>query len=222
MSPQVIERIFEPFFSTKETGKGSGMGLAMVHGIVHEHGGHVAVESSPGQGARFRVMWPAMASLRDAVPSETTRDAPARPPRPPRPALNGTVLVVDDEETVGEFMRELLESWGLQATCTSRPEAALDLVRTAPRQFDVVITDQSMPKMTGLELAQRLRQLRADLPVILYTGHGGHMADDEVDAAQLCAVMRKPVDPALLSQTLARCLAAAGAKPPTDRGAVPD
>jgi CheY-like chemotaxis protein len=115
--------------------------------------------------------------------------------------------VVDDEESVGAFMCELLETWGLQASYAARPEAALELVRAAPRQFDVVVTDQSMARMTGLQLAQRLREIRDDLPVILYTGHGEGLADEDVGAARLCAVVRKPVDPALLSQVLGRCLA---------------
>jgi len=206
MEPAVMERIFEPFFSTKETGKGSGMGLAMVHGIVHEHRGHIIVESVPGRGARFRILWPAASDTEKAATGECAQDIAARPSRP---RLDGSVLVVDDEETVGEFMRELLGTWGLKATCMARPEEALELVRADPRRFDVVITDQSMPMLTGLALARELREARADLPVILYTGHGEGLSDDEISAARLCAVMRKPVDPSMLSQTLARCLSTA-------------
>jgi CheY-like chemotaxis protein len=204
MAPDIVERIFEPFFSTKETGKGSGMGLAMVHGIVHEHGGHVLVESTPGEGSRFRVLWPLAT---EAVDGATRSTEPTAPDRLPRPTLSGRVLVVDDEESVGEFMRELLDTWGVEATCVSFPDAALDLFRAAPERFDVVITDQSMPRMTGLELSRRLRELRPDLPVILYTGHGDGLPDDEVSAARLCALVRKPVDPAVLVQALERCLA---------------
>jgi len=203
----VVERIFEPFFSTKEAGKGSGMGLAMVHGIVHEHGGHVVVESSPGHGARFRVAWPVVAGANEIT---TQVSESAVPTRPPRLALDGSVLLVDDDESVREFMRELLESWGLRATCLASAATALERLRAEPGRFDVLITDQSMPRMTGLELAQRLRQQHDELPVILYTGHGENLAGDEIDAARLCAVIRKPVDPVLLSQTLARCLAPAG------------
>ena len=105
MSPEVLERIFEPFFSTKEIGKGSGMGLAMVHGIVHEHGGHVIVESALGQGSRFRIVWPAATGTGEVTLGDAEHMAPTRPARP---ALEGSVLVVDDEEAVGEFMRELL------------------------------------------------------------------------------------------------------------------
>jgi PAS domain S-box-containing protein len=209
MTAELMERIFEPFFSTKETGKGSGMGLAMVHGIVHEHGGHVIVESSPGRGSRFRVVWPALTDHQDVGPGEPDWVASSHAPRP---ALQGAVLVVDDEETVGEFMRELLDTWGLQAVCMSRPEAALEVVRAEPRRFDVLITDQSMPKMSGMELAQRIRRVRADLPIILYTGHGEGLAGDEVAAAGLSAVMRKPIDEVQLGQVLTRCLASAASR----------
>ena len=89
------------------------------------------------------------------------------------------MLVVDDDETVGRFMRELLETWGLQAVCLHRPEAALELIRAEPSRFDVLITDQSMPKMSGMELAQRIRQFHDDLPIILYSGHGDGLAGDE-------------------------------------------
>jgi CheY-like chemotaxis protein len=114
---------------------------------------------------------------------------------------------VDDEESVGEFMRELLETWGIDATCASRPDAALQMVAAAPNRFDAVITDQSMPRMSGLELTHRLREIRPDLPVILYTGHGDGLSDEEIAAAHLHALVRKPVDPGILGQALARCLA---------------
>ena len=203
IGPEVIERIFEPFFSTKEPGKGSGMGLSMVHGIVHEHGGHVVVESAPRRGARFRVVWPVAPEGTTDTSGETRHDDGLRSSRP---ALEGSVLVVDDEVAVGEFMRELLGTWGLDTTFVSRPEEALDLVTAEPLRFDVVITDQSMPRLTGLALAHRLREIRQDLPVILYTGHGEGLAEVDVGAARLCAVIRKPIDPVILSQTLARCL----------------
>ncbi|HQR48585.1 MAG TPA: hybrid sensor histidine kinase/response regulator, partial [Steroidobacteraceae bacterium] len=186
-------------------GKGTGMGLAMVHGIVHEHDGHVVVESSPGHGARFRVLFPALTGAAQHPKGEPDSGGKVRAARP---VLAGSVLVVDDEESVGEFMRELLESWGLRATSTPSPEAALELLQAAPARFDVVITDQSMPRLTGLRLARRIHEIRPDLPVVLYTGHGEGLSGDEVDAARLCAVIRKPVDPTLLSQTLARCLQA--------------
>jgi CheY-like chemotaxis protein len=200
MAPDVVERIFEPFFSTKDAGKGTGMGLAMVHGIVHEHGGHVIVESELGRGSRFRVLWPAR--LDEAASSRV--DDTDRPTdlRRLRPTLRGEVLVVDDEVAVGEFMRELLETWGLSATFLPSPTAAFDLCRELPGRFGAVITDQSMPRMTGLQLAQTLHGLRPDLPVILFTAYGEGLSRAELQAAGVSSVLRKPVDPLALEAAL--------------------
>jgi CheY-like chemotaxis protein len=203
-----VERIFEPFYSTKETGKGTGMGLAIVHGIVHEHGGHVLVETAPGQGARFRVIFP-------ALPAGTGVEEPAASmagrPRSGLQPLHGTVLVVDDEESVGEFMRELLDTWGLQATFVARPQEALDAVTRDPSRFDVVITDQSMPRMTGVQLARALHEVRSDLSVILYTGYSDGVGQQDMDTAALRTVLKKPVDPVALRTALTACLTPARA-----------
>ena len=207
MAPAVIERIFEPFFSTKETGKGTGMGLAMVHGIVHEHGGHVVVESVPGRGSRFRVLWPAL--RQEALAASTALAGTMASTRRPRPALAGAVLIVDDETAVGEFMRELLETWGLRATFVPQAQAALELLSDPATRFDAVITDQAMPRMTGTQLAHALRASRIDVPVIIYTGYGEGLARSELQAAGVRAVLGKPVDPAALETALLDVLGAA-------------
>jgi len=119
------------------------------------------------------------------------------------------VLVVDDETTVGEFMRELLETWGLQATCVPGGQAALELVVAAPERFDAVITDQSMPRMTGLQLAHALHALRPGLPVILYTGYAEGLARSELEMAGIRKVLRKPVEPGALEAALAGVLTVA-------------
>jgi CheY-like chemotaxis protein len=198
------ERIFEPFFTTKETGKGTGMGLAIVHGIVHEHDGHVLLESAKGQGARFRVLLPAAEP--EAAPDSTASAAHAGGANGAPSELSGTVLVVDDEETVAQFMRELLESWGLQAECVLRGDAALAAVQANPGHYDAVITDQAMPRMSGLELVRRLQEVRADLPVIVHTGNVDAMPALVEGAARPRAVLQKPVDPARLRSVLAQCL----------------
>ncbi|MBN8509763.1 MAG: PAS domain S-box protein, partial [Burkholderiales bacterium] len=167
IEPQTIERIFEPFFSTKEVGRGSGMGLAMVHGIVHDHGGHVDVQSRPGAGSTFRVLLPAVGTHGDAGRPET----PAAGARPQPAALAGRVLVVDDEAMVGDFMAELLGGWGLQVQVERGPQAALDWLADPRHEVELLITDQTMPQLTGLQLAQRAVALRPELPVLLYTGN---------------------------------------------------
>jgi PAS domain S-box-containing protein len=190
--PQVLDRMFEPFFSTKEVGKGSGMGLATVHGIVHEHGGHVLVETAVGLGTCFRVV---MAPLARSTP-EAVRVAPAAASALNHTAsLEGRVLIVDDEEMVGEFMGELLANWGLQVEVVGSALEARDLFLRDPQAFDLVLTDQTMPKLTGLELAGRLRAARPDLPVVLYTGHSDSIEPDQVSRAGVRAVVRKPIDP---------------------------
>ena len=183
----VKERMFEPFFSTKETGKGSGMGLAMVHGIVHGHGGHLLVESSLGQGANFRLLLP-------AAGGEVATRAPAARSAAERPRLAGRVLVVDDEPVIREFMAELFEGWGLETVLAADGEEARSAFAADPQGFDLVLTDQTMPRLTGLELARELLRMRPGLPVILCTGYGEDLPPDAVGAAGLRAIASKPVD----------------------------
>ena len=152
ISPQVMERMFEPFFSTKEVGKGSGMGLSTVHGIVHEHGGHVVVVSRPGHGATFHVLFPAVAESALEIAPSPPRAMQHRAPV----KLSGHVLVVDDEETVGAFMHELLQGWGLQVTIRHSAIEARELIISDPSAFDLILLDQTMPKLTGLEFATEL------------------------------------------------------------------
>ena len=185
--PAVLERMFEPFFTTKEVGRGAGMGLATVHGIVHENGGHVLVETAVGSGTRFRLLWPIAAGAAEPV---------REPPRTKivKSALRGRVLVVDDESAVGGFMRELLESWGLEAVHVTSPA----LAKEAFVGYDLVITDQTMPGTTGFELAREMIARRPALPVILYTGHGDRITQRDVEAAGIRALLHKPVEPDVL------------------------
>jgi len=195
--PTVRARMFEPFFTTKEVGRGSGMGLAMVHGIVHDHDGHLLVEDRPGGGTRFAVLLPSLAPLASSAPA-----APSA-----KSILSGRVLLVEDEAMVGAFMSELLVGWGLQVTLHADPVAAERLLADPAAPIDLVLTDQTMPGMTGLALAQRARQLRPDLPVLLYTGFGEGLDDTEVMRAGVRAVLRKPVDRTELRSALAAALA---------------
>ncbi len=190
IAPEVVERMFEPFFSTKEVGKGSGMGLSTVHGIVHEHGGHVLVETAPGKGAVFRVLFPAVAGR--AAPREKTVRAK------PKPKLAGRVLVVDDEDLILELLGDLLTGWGLEVTLKTNGLEGKHAFAAEPQRYDIVLTDQTMPRVTGLELARQIRAIRPDTPVILYTGYGEHIAEHELAAAGVRALARKPVEPAAL------------------------
>ena len=204
IAPEVMERMFEPFFTTKDAGRGSGMGLSMVHGIVHEHGGHIAVESS-ASGTTFAVYLPPLvdgAAGREAAPHAGERS------RAPRPRLSGHVLVVDDEQVVGNFMAELLQGWGLEVTVQrSAPEAAAWLERRGAG-VDVVVTDQTMPRMTGLELARRVTSQHPRIPVLLYTGYAENLDDRLLAGAGVRALLRKPVEPDQLYLELREALAA--------------
>ena len=195
IAPHVLERMFEPFFTTKEVGRGSGMGLATVHGIVHEHQGHIMVEAAPGAGSRFRILLPMLppgTSAAAAVPAHVSRVSRSR--------LSGRVLVVDDEKAVADFMRELLESWGLQAAAVTSPLGVLE--RVARERYDLVILDQTMPGITGMNLAREIAAARPGLPVVLYTGNSERVEQEELDAAGVCALLPKPVEPDVLYELL--------------------
>ena len=199
IAADVLERMFEPFFSTKEVGKGSGMGLATVHGIVHDHGGHILVDSAPGAGAAFRVLLPLPAERQDAVAPE---EQPLAGASAPRSRLSGRVLVVEDEQTVGEFMADLLETWGLDVMVKANPEEARAVLQADPESFDLVVTDYMMPKGTGLDLAYQLKSVRPELPVILYTGYSEAVNQQDAERCGVRALVRKPVEPASLLKVI--------------------
>jgi signal transduction histidine kinase/ActR/RegA family two-component response regulator len=201
--PDVLKRIFEPFYSTKAAGKGSGMGLAVVHGIVHEHGGHVVVDTFTAQGTTFRILLPpADGSAAVSVPASPvgawSRTASAM--------LHGRVLVVDDEPSVAQFMRELLGSWGLVTSVARDAEEALSMLRVDPDTYDLVITDQTMPQMSGLELAEAISRMAAAPPVVLYTGYADAIDTAMLSAAGVKALVRKPLESGELRAAITRCL----------------
>jgi PAS domain S-box-containing protein len=212
IEPQVRDRMFDPFYSTKQVGKGSGMGLAMVHGIVHQHGGHVLVESEPGHGAEFRVLfeWPTgVPAARSPAAEEGARAAPAR--------LAGRVLVADDETIIREFLAEMLEGWGLQVVARADGEEARDAFAEDPQSFDAVLTDQTMPRLTGLQLARLVTRMRPGIPVILCTGYGEDLEPRALKAAGVRTLAKKPIEPKQLRELLVAALQAdnkAGNKAP--------
>ncbi len=157
-------RIFEPFFTTKPVGQGTGLGLAVVHGIVSASGGTIAVESQPGRGTCFEVRLP----LAEAGDAEASRDEPV-------PAIaggrGGHVLYVDDDEVVALTVSALLQRAGCQVTCVGSAQQALDMVRAQPGAFDLVATDYNMPEMSGIALAEALARLAPGLPVVISSGY---------------------------------------------------
>ena len=156
MEPEILERIFEPFFTTKSLGEGTGMGLAVVHGIIANHGGAITVESTPGQGSTFAVYLP-----RSDSPSTA-----ALPTEEPIVGGNERILFVDDEATLVHLGKATLQRLGYQViVCTSSSEA-LETFHADPHSFHLVITDRTMPTLTGEALVYELRQIRPDIPII--------------------------------------------------------
>jgi CheY-like chemotaxis protein len=198
----VMDRMFEPFYSTKDVGRGSGMGLSLAHGIVHEHGGHILVDSMPNERTKFQVLLPAPDSGAATAPEGRAAGSPA----PARARLSGRVLVVDDEQAIREFMADLLGGWGLEVDVLADGASARDAVAADPQRFDLVITDHTMPQLTGLKLARLISRLRPGLPVILYTGYAEDLSPQELREAGVLKLVRKPVEPAQFYPLLAEHL----------------
>jgi two-component system cell cycle sensor histidine kinase/response regulator CckA len=198
---EVQERMFEPFYSTKEVGHGSGMGLPMVHGIIHEHGGHLLLDSRPGVGTALRILLPPLAAV-DAVKTPTDSGEARMDAR----LLDGRVLLVDDEPAVSEFMQDLLQDWGMVVEVQNSSVDACTSFSEDPDHYDLVILDQTMPRMTGMEVAEQLLKLRPDLPVLLYTGYSNEVNAEQVSQAGIRALINKPVDTARLHELIRQVL----------------
>jgi signal transduction histidine kinase/ActR/RegA family two-component response regulator len=196
MDSDTLKRAFEPFFTTKEVGQGTGMGLSVVYGIVKAHGGTVTAESTPGVGSRFTVYLPAATEV-PAAEGEKEARAPGGRER---------VLLVDDEPLVVEAASVALSRLGYEVTSATGGAEALAVFSAAPERFDVVITDQTMPDVTGMELAGRLLDMRADLPIILFTGYSELVSKEKARAAGVREFLMKPVVTKELAETIRRVL----------------
>lgn len=197
MPQEVLEHVFEPFYTTKSVGEGTGMGLAMVQSIVLNHGGAITVESAPGQGTTFEIYLPCSkgvvgisARLEEAVPSGHYE----------------RILFVDDEIALTHLGQAMLDRLGYRAVVrTSAPEA-LELFRATPHQFDLVITDQTMPQMTGETFVRELRRIRPDIPVILCTGFSHTMTAEKARTLGIDALLMKPLVTGDLGRAIQRVL----------------
>jgi CheY-like chemotaxis protein len=205
MAPAVLPRIFDPFFTTKEPGKGTGLGLAVVYGILVDHGGAITVTSAPGQGTTVAVY---LACGDDVSPRGASGDD----------SLRGTecVLWVDDEPALAHLGQGLLAGLGYTVVPHTRSLEALADFQARPAYFDVVITDQTMPEMTGEGLAQELRRLQPDIPLIVCTGYSATLTADKIAALGIDAVCMKPVLAQELARTIRRVV-----RRPTMRTAIP-
>lgn len=196
MTPEVKRRIFEPFFSSRDRVKGTGLGLSVVHGMIKSYHGHVMVDTAPGEGARFQLLFPlAKLQLEKSHTPESTLD------RDPDGLSGVCVLVVEDETDLREMLGEFLEDEGCKVLTAANGADALKKLESAENAVDIVITDQTMPRLTGLDLAERIKQVTPELPIILSTGYGDKFNETTISNMPVDALMVKPVLPdQLLSQ----------------------
>lgn len=185
MDPATMDNIFEPYFTTKVAGEGTGLGLAVVHGIVESHNGHITVNSASGQGTTFDIYLPLVEQEADDFTLDTRQ----------RPVVGGNerLIIVDDEEKIATMATKLLSQYGYQVVSFNNAQQALQEFRKAPDSFDMVITDMTMPYMTGTDLAQHLLEIKPSLPVVLCTGHSDIVNRDKALAMGISEYCEKPV-----------------------------
>ena len=183
IGPDIIEKIFDPYFTTKEVGKATGMGLSITHGIIKGYGGAITVESTIGQGTTFHVYFPVVQEEEDTASTETQEATRGK----------GSILFVDDEELLAEMGKDMLERLGYTVTSRSRSIEALATFMEDPAQFDLVITDQTMPGLTGIELAKRILQVKHDIPIILCTGFSQLVDEDSAKIIGIKEFALKPL-----------------------------
>jgi PAS domain S-box-containing protein len=206
MTPEVLERIFEPFFTTRGPGEGTGLGLAVVQGIVQDHGGQIFVRSTPGNGTTFDVELPAAKiDATEAAPTLTVA----------LPGAGERLLVVDDEPVIARVVSEQLRRLGYQVTSVHDPEEALELLAEEPEEFDLVLTDLQMPRMDGVELAARVGRLRPELPVVLSTGNRWSIPTSTARAAGIREIVDKPFKIEELAHVLRLVLGPVAVPPPS-------
>jgi CheY-like chemotaxis protein len=186
MTAEVLDHLFEPFFTTKPVGEGTGMGLSVVHGIIESHDGEITVESSPGKGTTFSVFFPS---------SEGKAAPDAAPPVSAAPPRGGErVMVVDDEQLLLDFVTETLKELGYRVSAYASSAEALEAFRSRPQSYDLLITDQTMPRMTGLQLAHACHLARPNMPIILCTGYSDSVTAESAQTEGIRSIALKPLD----------------------------
>ncbi|MDY6790317.1 MAG: PAS domain S-box protein [Thermodesulfobacteriota bacterium] len=197
MAQSTIGRIFDPYFTTKKEGKGTGLGLSVVHGIVKSHGGQISVVSEPGKGSEFHVYLPLIKPGREAAKGET--DTPVQ-------KGDERILLIDDQGTIIQMEKKMLERLGYHVVPYTSSVDALEAFKKNSQRYDLVITDMTMPKMTGEQLAEEISKIRADIPVILCTGFSKMMSEEKAESLGIKGFLMKPVVMKDLSNMIRRVL----------------
>ena len=200
MTEEVQKRVFEPFFTTKGAGLGTGMGLAVVYGIVKNHGGAVTLVSNPGEGAVFTIFLPFFDAVIEEEP-ETISEVPHGSER---------ILLVDDEPQVVATVSQTLRRLGYKVVGNTNSRKALNTFINHPERFDLVITDQAMPELTGVDLARNMLEVRKDLPIVLITGYSEAVSPEKAKSAGISGFVMKPLVKRELAETVRRTLDSRG------------
>jgi CheY-like chemotaxis protein len=196
ISPDVIDKIFDPYFTTKEVGKGTGMGLAIIHGIVNEYGGTITVESELGKGTTFHVFFPVVQTNAESDKKEQDET----------PVGTERILLVDDEKNLLKMGQRMLEGIGYHVTALNSSVEALATFEKTPMDFDLVISDQTMPDITGSELAGRMMQIRPDIPIILLTGYSNLIDEDSAKKLGIKGFALKPFSQSKIAKLIRKVL----------------
>lgn len=197
MTKDVTDMVFEPFFTTKEKGKGIGIGLSIVHGFLKSHGGTVTVESEPGKGSLFSVYLPLYSEKSAEILSPASGAAPGGSEK---------ILLIDDEEIILSSLERVFTKSGYQVVAIQDSREALRIFTEGPKEFDLVITDLSMPKMTGIELTRKILDIRPDIPVILCTGYNEDLSGQEARSLGIRELLLKPASSNELKMIVRRAL----------------
>jgi signal transduction histidine kinase/ligand-binding sensor domain-containing protein/CheY-like chemotaxis protein len=197
---EVMERIFEPYFTTKKIGEGSGMGLAVTHGIVKSYGGDISVHSEIGKGTTFQVLLPCI------LDSEKQEIEAQSRLKQEIPGGTESILLVDDEAELTEAAKKILEKLGYFVVGKSSSKEALSLFKKAPFQFDIIISDLTMPHMTGIQLAREIKRIRTDIPIVLLSGYNLDMTAEQINAFGVTEFISKPINRSQLARIVRQAL----------------
>jgi CheY-like chemotaxis protein len=200
--PEMLDRMFQPFFTTKEVGDGGGMGLAVVQGIVKTYGGHILVDTAPGRGSAFAILLPPTAQpSREGLAADGVGEDALD--------LRGKrLLVVEDEPIVRRYLKELLCGAGADVVACADAAEALEAFRPSPRAFSLIVTDHAMPGMSGADMLREIRALNASVPVLMFSGYADVVSEEERARLRIAEVLLKPLMGEELEVAIQRALAA--------------